>query len=167
MHLASARRPAVVTVWIAQHTTLCLDTTAAVEFVDLTDRIASMVAAASLDCGLVSLHTCHTTTGLVVNELEPLLLEDLRDTLERQAPRSAAYRHDDVSRRVVNVVPGERRNGHAHCQALGLRASETVHVIGGRLGLGRWQRVLFLELDGPQRREVSLMVVGQSTRLDQ
>ena len=161
MHMVSSRRPDPATAWVAQHTVLRLDTTAPAEFIDLTDRVAAIVSASSLDCGLVSLQTCHTTTGIAVNELEPLLLEDLRDTLERQAPRSADYRHDDLSRRVVNVVPGERRNGHAHCQALALRASEALHVVDGRLRLGRWQRVLFVELDGPQRREVSVMVVGR------
>lgn len=146
--------------YVTRHFTLRLDTTDPVEFIDLTDRLAAFVGASSLDVGLASVQTCHTTTGLIVNELEPLLLDDLREAIERRAPRTAEYRHDDLSRRTVNLVPGERRNGHAHCQALGLRASENVHVVGGRLQLGRWQRVLFVELDGPQRREVSMMVMG-------
>lgn len=161
MHRVIARRLPAATAWVAEDATVCVDTTRAVEFVDLTGRVAELVAESGLDCGLVSLQTRHTTTGLLVNELEPLLLEDLRETLERHARSTAEYRHDDMTRRTVNVVHDERRNGHAHCQALVLRASESLHVVGGRLQLGRWQRVLLAELDGGQKREVSVMIVGR------
>src|SRR5690606_11493626 len=109
-------------------------------------------------CGLLHVQTRHTTTGLVINEREPLLLADIDERLELWAPAGASYGHDDASRRTVNLVPGERRNGHAHCRAMLFRVSETIHVLDGRLALGRWQRVMFVELDGPQRREVSVMV---------
>jgi thiamine phosphate synthase YjbQ (UPF0047 family) len=57
-------------------------------------------------------------------------------------------RDDDFSRRTVNLMPGERRNGHAHCRAALLRTSESVPVAGGVLTLGRWQRVFLVEFDG-------------------
>ena len=86
--------------------------------------------------------------------------EDLADRLDRWAPRCDAYRHDDVSRRVVNVGPDERVNGHAHCRAALLRSSESVPVVGGALCLGRWQRVLLAEFDGPQTREIMVMLTS-------
>lgn len=63
---------------------------------------------------VTSAHVCHTTTAVVVNEHEPLLLDDFRDVLERTIPRAARYRHDDLARR-VDIPPGEPKNGHAHC----------------------------------------------------
>jgi thiamine phosphate synthase YjbQ (UPF0047 family) len=62
------------------------------------------------------------------------------------------------------VPPGERPNGHSHAKALLLRTSETLHVVGGRLQLGRWQRLLLLELDGPRERELSLLALGTVQR---
>jgi secondary thiamine-phosphate synthase enzyme len=81
--------------------------------------------------------------------------------LERLASREHSYRHDDFAVRTVNVVEGERPNGHSHCKSLFLHASETLNIDGGRLQLGRWQRIFFLELDGARPRSVSVMVMGQ------
>lgn len=139
-------------------TMLRVETCAATEFVDLTERLASL--ACGLGSGVLHVFTRHTTTGLLINEAEPLLLEDLADRLDRWAPGCDAYRHDDFSRRVVNVGPGERINGHAHCRAALFRSSESVPVVGGALCLGRWQRVLLAEFDGPQMREVMVMLTS-------
>ena len=125
---------------------------------DLTERLASL--ACGVSSGVLHVFTRHTTTGLLINEAEPLLLDDLAERLERWAPAADAYRHDDFSRRVVNVGPGERINGHAHCRAALFRSSESVPVVGGALCLGRWQRVLLAEFDGPQMREVMVMLTS-------
>jgi secondary thiamine-phosphate synthase enzyme len=111
----------------------------------------------------VNVQTRHTTTGICVNENEPLLLTDLLALLERLAPRGTAYAHDELHRR-SGVRPDERPNGHAHAKALFLRTAETLNVADGRLQLGRWQRVLLLELDGPREREVSLLAMGERRR---
>jgi secondary thiamine-phosphate synthase enzyme len=101
----------------------------------------------------------HTTAAVVVNENEPLLLADLRAALERVAPRHLSYRHDDFAQRAA-VAPDEPANGHAHCQALFLRASETLALARGRACLGRWQRLFLVELDGPRTRTLSVTVLG-------
>jgi secondary thiamine-phosphate synthase enzyme len=144
--------------------TLRVATRAATAFVDLTDDLARIAASAGARRGLLHVHTRHTTTGIIINEHEPLLLDDIRDRLARWAPDSWAYGHDDLSRRTVNLSPDERRNGHAHCRAMLLRTSECVQVVDGRLALGRWQRVLLVELDGPRDREVMVMVIGHGER---
>jgi secondary thiamine-phosphate synthase enzyme len=143
--------------------TLRLQTTAPLEIIDLTPRVEAFLGATRLETGWVNVQTRHTTTGLVLNESEPLLLEDLLGLIERLAPRDAGYAHDALHRR-ANVPPDERPNGHAHAKAALLRTSETLNVAGARLGLGRWQRVLLLELDGPRDREVSLVALGHGAR---
>ena len=130
------------------------------EFVDMTAAMSRAVDEVGLMDGILVAQTRHTTTGLIINEHEPLLLEDFEAMFERLAPVAAVYGHDDFSRRSVNVMPGERRNGHAHCRAALLRTSECVPVTGGRLNLGRWQRVFLVDFDGGQRRDVSLTLLG-------
>lgn len=137
---------------------------AAVSVLDLTARVERFVARAGLRAGWVNVQTRHTTTGVCVNENEPLLLGDLLALLERLAPRGAvAYAHDELHRR-PDVPTDERPNGHAHAKAVLLRTAETLNVAGGRLQLGRWQRVLLLDLDGPREREVSLLGMGERRR---
>lgn len=124
------------------------------QVIDLTDQIEAFLLLTGLRRGLLVAHTLHTTTAVIVNEQEPLLHADLLRQLERLAPSGLAYDHDDPTRRVVNRTDAERTNGHAHCRAMLLGSSASIPIVDGRLMLGRWQRVLFVELDGPQERTV-------------
>src|SRR5262245_26113188 len=149
---------------VSSHVTIRVRTTHPTEFVDLTERVAALVAEAPLRCGVVNVQTLHTTTAIVVNEHEPLLLTDFAAVLDSAAPRDVRYRHDDPAVRTVNVTPDERVNGHAHCRALFLGASACLNVIDGRLRLGRWQRIFLAELDGPREREISIVIFGEPAR---
>jgi secondary thiamine-phosphate synthase enzyme len=141
-----------------RHGMLRLKTSRPTEFVDLTDRIRAVVEEAPVEIGIVNIQTLHTTTAIVVNEYEPLLFADFVAMLHRAAPAGLVYGHDSPARS-ANLTPGERVNGHAHCRALLLPSSTSVNVADGRLVLGRWQRIFFVELDGPQERQVSIVVL--------
>jgi len=158
---ASARRQRV-----CQQLRMRVTTTAPTEFIDLTGRLERLVADVGLGAGILNVQTLHTTTAIVINEHEPLLLADFMALLEASAPDDGRYRHDDTTARTVNLTDGERKNGHAHCRALLLPSSACLNVTGGRLWLGRWQRVFFVELDGPRERDVSVVVLGESERRD-
>ena len=147
-----------------RHTKIRIKTESPTEFVDLTERLQTLVAEAGIRFGLLNVQTLHTTTAVVVNELEPLLLWDFEALLERTAPRDGRYRHDDPALRTVNLTDGERANGHAHCQALMLPSSVCLNVVKGRLVLGQWQRIFFVELDGPRERDVSILAFGEAWR---
>lgn len=144
-----------------RHSRLRLGTSRAMEFIDLTDQIEAQVAETGIRTGLVNIQSLHTTTAIIVNEHEPLLLEDFEALLTRTAPPQTSYRHDDMRVRTVNLAPGERPNGHAHCRALLLPSSALLNLADGRLQLGRWQRLFLVELDGPRDREVSVLVLGE------
>lgn len=130
------------------------------EFIDITDDVAAVLRASRVQRGLVHVYSAHTTAAVRVNENEPLLLSDFRRFLRTIAPTgNGAYEHDDMSRR-LGVPPNEPHNGHAHCQHLLLGASETLPVIDGELGLGRWQRLFLVELCSARERQVLVQVLG-------
>ena len=135
---------------VFRHTTIRIVTEDPTQFVDITDQLEAIVVAAAIETGLVNVQTLHTTTAIVVNEHEPLLLTDIAALLERAAPREASTGTTTITRS-VNCVLGERANGHSHCRALLLGPSVALNVSRGRLHLGRWQRVFLVELDGPKR----------------
>lgn len=145
------------------HTRIRVGTTAPTQFIDITERIEALVVLAGIRTGLVHVQTLHTTTAVIVNEHEPLLLADFDAVLEKAAPLAAAYRHDDMSVRTVNLAPGERPNGHAHCRALLMSHSASLNVAHGRLELGSWQRIFLAELDGPRRRDLSVLFLGEGS----
>jgi secondary thiamine-phosphate synthase enzyme len=146
------------------HVRIQVPTSRQMEFIDLTDRIEGVAAAAGIRAGLVNVQSLHTTTAIIVNEHEPLLLADFATLLSRTAPTEARYRHDDMDVRTANLVPDERANGHAHCRALMLGSSVSLNFADGRVQLGRWQRVFLVELDGPRDREVSVLVSGAAAQ---
>lgn len=143
------------------HDEIQVETDNCLQFVDLTDQVIAVIQNSGVRDGLVNVQTRHTTTAIIVNENEPLVLEDMKEALERLAPSSIRYRHDDFSIRTVNLTPNERENGHSHCKAMFLRTSETLNIAGGLMRLGRWQRIFLIELDGGRRRTISIVVFGQ------
>jgi secondary thiamine-phosphate synthase enzyme len=146
---------------VVQHSVLQINTRRAMEFVDLTARLHDIVAESLIAEGLLMVQSRHTTAGLLINEDEPLLREDLTELFERLVPTHLAYRHDDFQRRTGNLTATERVNGHAHCRAALLRTSECLAVTNGALSLGCWQRVFFVDFDGGQQREVWITLLGR------
>ncbi|MGH9833799.1 MAG: secondary thiamine-phosphate synthase enzyme YjbQ, partial [Blastocatellia bacterium] len=141
------------------HSLIRLHTRECLQFIDITNEVKEIVIRAGVRNGLVNVQTKHTTTAIIVNENEPLLHEDLKQLLERLAPCSAEYQHNDFSRR-VDIPPDEPANGHSHCKALFLPVSACINVADGQLQLGRWQRIFLVELDEARERSVSVMVIG-------
>jgi secondary thiamine-phosphate synthase enzyme len=147
------------------HVRVCADlvhlrTEGRIQFVDLTEILRERVRRSGVAHGLASVQSRHTTTAIVVNEDEPLLLDDMCRTLERLVPAGIGYQHDDHARRSPGLPKDERRNGDSHCRSMLLGASETLHIVDGVPQLGRWQRIFLVELDGPQARSVSILVMG-------
>ncbi len=138
---------------------LSLSTEKRLQFVDVTDLLTRCVRRWGIADGLVCVQSRHTTAAVVVNENEPLLLEDMRATLERVAPRDRQYAHDDLTLR-ADPAPDENRNGDAHCKALLLSPAVTLTVVHGKIELGPWQRVFLVELDGPRPRSLVVLAFG-------
>lgn len=137
-----------------------LDTSEALEFIDITETVAAIVARSGIRFGQVTVYSTHTTAAIKINEAEPLLLEDLKEMLRRLAPCDDDYGHNDFRRRTVNMNEEECANGHSHCQHLFLSSSETIPIVEGRLMLGQWQCVFLVELDHPRHRRLLVNVVG-------
>lgn len=131
------------------------------DFIDFTEDLEGLVAETPIRNGLVNVQILHTSAALVFNENEPLLIEDLKDSLERMAPKDARYQHDDFGKRKVNLCENECVNGHSHCKAICLPATVTLNLIDGRLQLGQWQRVMLVELDQARPRQVQVQIIGE------
>jgi len=117
------------------------------ELVDLTDRVAEVVAAAAIEEGLCSVYVPHATAAIVIHENDdPNLCPDLLDALANLVPEGV-WRHDRVD-----------GNGAAHIKSAILGPSETIPVRAGKLLLGRWQAIMLAELDGPRQRRVVVTV---------
>ncbi len=98
--------------------------------------------------GMAVIYSPHTTTAIIINEAESGLLQDILRFMDKLAPRGAGYMHDKID-----------NNADSHLKASLLGNSVVVPVENGRLMLGTWQRILFIEFDGPRRRRIYVRVI--------
>lgn len=133
---------------------ILLETAAPVEFIDITERVRKACKASGVREGLAAIFTCHTTTAVKINENCPRLIDDMNSFLGRCVP-DAKYRHDEKTL-------DSRANARGHIMSLFLNTSETVPVSKGRLTIGSWQSIFFVELDGPRnKRQVTIKIIGE------
>ena len=120
---------------------------------DVTGAVAEAVAETKLENGIVTVFVPGSTGALTTIEYEPGLLKDFPAMLERIAPKNLVYEH-------------EKRwhdgNGHSHVRASLIGPSLTVPFSNGRLTLGTWQQIIFMELDVRSRaRNLILQIMGE------
>jgi secondary thiamine-phosphate synthase enzyme len=130
---------------------------------DITEHVQEAVHQSGVRDGVCCVYSPHTTCSVRVNEYERGFLEDFSVLLRRLVPTEHYYAHDDWDRRTENVSEDEMQasNGHSHCMSMLMGpAGESIPVRDGVLCLGRWQRVLFLELDRERDRRWLVHVVG-------
>ena len=143
------------------NTIVALETKSELDIVDLTGKVKGFIQESKIKDGLVNIQTMHTTAAVFVNEKEPELLKDFKNHLEKLAPKDNKYHHDNFDVRTVNMCENECANGRSHCRAINLPVNVCLNLISGKLQLGTWQKILFVELDRPRKRQVQIQVIGE------
>ncbi len=130
-------------------------------FFDVTEQLERAIKDSGVTEGCAVVFCRHTTCGVIINEWEDGVLEDLRRHLERLVPTDDYFAHDDLDVRTQNLQPNERANGWSHVtQMIVGGTSHAIPVAAGEPLLGRWQRLIFIELDEPKERTLLWHVFG-------
>jgi secondary thiamine-phosphate synthase enzyme len=143
------------------HHFIRLTTSATLDFIDVTDKVKKIIKDKGIKDGMINIQSMHTTMAVIIQEAEPLLLGDLKKTLERVAPRTVKYMHDNFDIRTVNMNPDEPINGHSHCKAIFLTPGVFLNIVKSKIQLGKWQRIFVVELDNARPRKISLQIMGE------
>ena len=138
------------------HTSFTLTTKVKTEVADITKQVRDAIVQTPVSTGIALINTLHTTCALFVNEYQAALVDDFKRMVERLVPERGGYRHDDP-----RYSDCERGNGHSHLRAALLGRSVAVPINDGELTLGRFQSIIFAELDGPRSRQISIQVIGE------
>lgn len=127
--------------------TLTVSTKGEIEFIDLTDAVQKLVSKHGVKNGLVHVFAPHSTGIIILTEQESGLLKDIEAFLEKLAPKNGRYNHPS--------------NAHSHLRSVLMPPDKTIPIIDGRLALGTWQSLLFVETDVyPRRRTLIVQVFG-------
>lgn len=119
-----------------------------IDFVDISDRVQDVVEKSGVKNGLAHVFAPHATGILILTEYEPSLMSDIKALLERLVPKRASYEHPS--------------NAHSHLRSALLSPDKTLPVIDGRIVLGTWQSLVFVETDVyPRQRTIIVQVLGE------
>ncbi len=135
------------------HRRLGVRTSGRISLENVTGQVMQEVTASGVDRGLAVVTVPHTTCGLVINEDELGLKQDMQRLAEKLlSPLEAdgGFQHDRVD-----------NNAQAHLTSILLGHSLTIPVVDARLELGTWQSVFLIEMDGPRSRELGVQVLGE------
>jgi len=122
-------------------------------FIDVTGQTADSVRKSELRDGTVTLFVPGSTAGLTTIEYEDGVLRDLDELIEKLVPSDRSYHHD--------AAWGDG-NGFSHVRAALVGPSLTIPFSEGKLRLGTWQQIVFLDFDNrPRRREIVCQIIGE------
>ena len=120
---------------------------------DVTPEVQSAVANSQVKNGIVSVFVIGSTASVSTIEFEPALVEDMKDQLEKFAPRTMRTRHSETW--------GDD-NGFSHLRATFMGPGLTAPVHNGEIVLGTWQQIVIIDHDNrPRERRIFVQVMGE------
>ena len=121
------------------------------DYVNITDRVDTLVRKSGIQEGLVLVSAMHITAGVYVNDAENGLIQDIDEWLERLCPFRKDYRHH---------LTGET-NGDSHLKNLLIGHQQLIPITAGKLDLGPWEQIYYAEFDGKRRKRVIVKILGE------
>ena len=131
---------------------ISLSTKGNCDIVDITDKVHNLITQKNFSDGNVLVFAGGSTAGITTIEYEPGLLKYYPRFFDRIAPVNINYEHDNT---------WHDGNGHSHVRAAIQGASLTVPFLKGRMMLGTWQQIVFIDYDNrSRRREITVQIIG-------
>lgn len=118
------------------------------DIVDLTSEVGSSVERSGIIEGIATVYSGHSTGAIILNEDDPALQEDLKNFLRGLVLTDGNYQHPE--------------NAFAHLHSILIWEIRVIPIHGGRLGLGRWQSLYWVETERcPRQRTIDVTVMGE------
>ena len=137
---------------VSHSDTIFLSTKGFGDTIDITPEVAKIQSESGVRTGIVTVF-CQGSTGTITTiEFEAGVIQDLKRALEKIAPSNVPYEHDKAW--------GDG-NGFSHVRAALMKPGLTIPVVEGKLTLGTWQQIVFIDFDNrPRNRKIVVQVIG-------
>ena len=117
-------------------------TSSRTQMLDITKDIEKIIKESEIKNGSCIVFIPHTTAAVTINEnADPDVQKDFIKAINKIVPWDDDYLHMEG-------------NSAAHLKASMIGFSEQMMVEKGRILLGTWQGIYFVEFDGPRNRKV-------------
>jgi secondary thiamine-phosphate synthase enzyme len=131
-----------------------INTTSNTDIINISPQVEEIVSRHRLNNGMVLLFIAGSTAALTTIEYERGVINDLRRAIERIAPQTIVYEHDERW--------GDG-NGFAHVRAALLGPSLAIPLRNGHLCLGTWQQIVVCDFDNrPRTRDIIVQLQGNA-----
>jgi secondary thiamine-phosphate synthase enzyme len=128
-----------------------IETKGPYDFIDITDRVNEIVKESRIKNGIISLFSLHNTASIIIQEDDETIFKDIEDFFNRILPLNVEYHHNYEG----NI------NATAHIKTNLLSQSLCIPIKDGKILLGTWQRIIFLELFESRERKVFITIIGE------
>ncbi len=129
--------------------TINITTKARFDIIDITSQIQSCIAKSNIKSGIAVIFIPHTTAGVSINEnADPDVVFDLKNIFNNMIPEHNNYKHYEG-------------NSQAHALSTLTSPSLTVIIENGKIILGTWQNIYFMEYDGPRNRKAYIQIINK------
>jgi secondary thiamine-phosphate synthase enzyme len=133
--------------------TISLRTKGFSDILDITHQVDVATDRSGIKNGLVTVFCPGSTGSVTTIEHETGVLRDLQRAIEKIAPSNIPYEHDKRW--------GDG-NGFSHVRAALMKPSLTIPLIRGKLALGTWQQIVFIDFDNRSReRNLTVQIMGE------
>lgn len=132
---------------------ISLSTKGFTDIIDITGKVIAVLNSSEVENGLITVFCTGSTGAITTTEYEPGVINDLKRAIEKIAPSNIPYKHDKRW--------GDG-NGFSHVRAALMKPSLSIPVLDGKLGLGTWQQIVFIDFDNRARqRTLTVQVIGE------
>ena len=115
-----------------------------IEAINVTGKVEEVLKKSQIKNGIILIYVPHTTTAITINEAyDSNVMEDFLNQLSKVIPYDGSYRHSEG-------------NADAHIKSSLIGNQRFIFIEDGKLLLGRWEGIFFLEFDGPRERNLIL-----------
>jgi secondary thiamine-phosphate synthase enzyme len=123
------------------------------DYINITDRIVTLVKKSGVRDGLCLVNAMHITASVYINDAESGLIQDYDDWLEKLAPHApiSHYRH--------NRTGEDNADAHLKRQIMGREV--VVAITDGKLDFGPWEQIYYAEFDGRRPKRVLVKIIGE------
>jgi secondary thiamine-phosphate synthase enzyme len=128
-----------------------IETKGPYDFIDITDKVNEILKESEIKNGIVSLFSLHNTACIIIQENDETIFKDIEEFFDRILPLNTKYYHNYEG----NI------NATAHIKTNLLSQSLCIPIKDGKLLLGTWQRIIFLELFEARERKVFITIIGE------
>jgi secondary thiamine-phosphate synthase enzyme len=135
------------------HDKILLSTKGFCDICNITEEVQKIVGKSKIKNGIVLVFVIGSTAGITTIEYEPNLIRDLQEFFEKIIPQNESYHHDETW--------GDN-NGFSHLRAALLGPSLSLPLTDGKLQLGDWQQIVFIDFDNrPRNRSIFVQIMGE------